>query len=120
MAAPRFGLRALKVNGDVYNVKGNVAYNLGLPLREGVVGADRVHGYTEKPQIPFLEGEISDTPELRLKDLLGVTDATVTAELLNGKVIVLRNAWFAGEGTGNSEEGNIAFRFEGMSAAEVG
>lgn len=119
MAASRFGLRAMKVNGDVYNVKGSIAYNLGRPLREGVAGADRVHGYTEKPQVPYMEGEISDTSDLRLKNILEITGATVTAELLNGKVIVLRDAWFAGEGVGNTEEGNIAFRFEGMAAEEI-
>lgn len=119
MAQNRFGLRALKVDGNVYNVKGNVSYNVGNPIREAVVGADRVHGFTEKPQVPFVEGEISDTPDLKLADLTGKIDSTVTVELLNGKVIVLRNAWFAGEGNGNSEEGNIAFRFEGKSGTEI-
>jgi hypothetical protein len=32
---------------------------------------------------------------------------------------VLRNAWFAGEGTGNSEEANFPVRFEGLSGEEV-
>lgn len=117
--AGRYGIRTLKINSDVLDVVGNVSYNLGRPIREGKVGADRVHGYSEKPQIPFLEGEIRDRGDRKLKTVLDVTGATVTCELLNGKVIVLRDAWFAGEGTGNSEEGNIAFRFEAMRAEEI-
>lgn len=113
------GLIALKINGDMYFAKGNFTYNLGLPKKEGVVGSDRVHGYKEVPQIPFIEGEITDRNELNLEDLLTLEDATVTLELANGKVIMLREGWYAGEGTGNTDEGNIALRIEGISAEEV-
>ncbi|PTS93322.1 phage tail tube protein [Pseudomonas sp. HMWF006] len=113
------GTIALKVNGDIYFAKGNFTYNLGKPKREGVIGADTVHGYKETPQIPFVEGEITDRNELSLEDLVTLDDATITLELANGKVITLSEAWYAGEGTGNTEEGNIACRFEGMSAEEV-
>jgi hypothetical protein len=113
------GMIALKVNGDMHFAKGNFTYNLGKPKREGVVGADVVHGYKETPQVPFVEGEITDRNELSLEDLVTLDDATITLELANGKVITLSEAWYAGEGTGNTEEGNIACRFEGMSAEEV-
>jgi hypothetical protein len=113
------GIIALKVNGDMYFAKGNFTYNLGKPKKEGVVGSDRVHGYKEVPQVPFIEGEITDRNELDLEDLVTLDDATATLELANGKVIMLREAWYAGEGTGNTEEGNIALRLEGMSAEEV-
>jgi hypothetical protein len=113
------GIIALKINGDMYFAKGNFTYNLGKPKKEGVVGSDRVHGYKEVPQVPFIEGEITDRNELNLEDLITLDDATVTLELANGKVIMLREGWYAGEGTGNTEEGNIALRIEGMSAEEV-
>ncbi|WP_339500214.1 phage tail tube protein [Pseudomonas silesiensis] len=113
------GMISLKINGDMYFAKGNFTYNLGLPKKEGVVGSDRVHGYKEVPQIPFVEGEITDRNELNLEDLVTLVDATVTLELANGKVIMLREGWYAGEGTGNTDEGNIALRIEGMSAEEV-
>lgn len=113
------GLISLKINGDIYFAKGNFTYNLGIPRKEGVVGADRVHGYKETPQIPYIEGEITDRRELSLEALQETTDATVTLELANGKVIVLRQAWYASEGVGNTEEGNVECRFEGMSAEEV-
>ncbi len=113
------GTIALKVNGEIYFAKGNFTYNLGKPKREGVIGADTVHGYKETPQIPFVEGEITDRKELSLEDLVTLDEATITLELANGKVIALSEAWYAGEGTGNTEEGNIACRFEGMSCEEV-
>lgn len=113
------GLISVKVNGDMLYAKGNFTYNLGIPKKEGVVGADRTHGFKETPQIAYIEGEITDRQELNLGTLQGTVDATITLELANGKVIVLRNAWYASEGTGNTEEGNIECRFEAMSAEEV-
>lgn len=119
MAQPLFGIIALKVDGYTYNVKGNCTYNLGTDKREAIVGADGVHGFKVMPQSPFIEGELSDTEEISLHALTEIVDATVTVELRNGKVIVLRGAAFTGEGTANTEEGNIAFRFDGKSGEEI-
>jgi hypothetical protein len=119
MAQRRGGVIQLQVNGEVYDAKGNFTSNLGLPMREAIVGADRVHGYKETPQVAFIEGEITDRKDLDLATLVTLKDATVTLTLANDKVFALHNAWFAGEGTGNSEEGNIAVRFEAESAEEI-
>lgn len=113
------GIIALKIDGDLAKAKGAFTYNLGMPKRDAIVGADVVHGYKEVVQIPMIEGEITDTREMSLEALLLTDEATITLELANGKVIVLRSAWYAGEGTGNTEEGNIAVRFEGLSAEEI-
>lgn len=115
----RGGIIFVKVNGDIQDAKGNFTYNLGAPIREAIVGADIVHGYKETPQVAFIEGEITDRRTLDLEALVRTENATVTLELANGKVIVLRAAWFAGEGTGNTEEGNIAVRFEGAQGEEI-
>jgi hypothetical protein len=119
MAQRRGGIIQLQLNGEVYDAKGNFAYNLGIPMREAIPGADRIHGYKETPQVAFIEGEITDRQELDLATLVRTSDATITLTLANGKVIALRDAWFAGEGSGNSEEGNIAVRFEAESAEEI-
>jgi Phage tail tube protein len=112
------GLIALKIDGNQYNAKGNFTYNLGRPKREGVLGAEAVHGYKETPQVAFLEGEITDNDGLDLDTLLMATDVVVHLQLGTGKVIVFNHAWFAGEGTGNTEEGNIGVRFEAERAEE--
>lgn len=112
------GIIFIKVDGVQYSAKGSWTYNLGKPKREGVVGSDSVHGYKELPQIPFVEGAITDSSEISSESLLGLTGVTVTLELANGKVIVWRNAWFAGEGSITTEEGEIAARFESKSQGE--
>lgn len=115
MGQRRAGLIQFKINGEIYDAKGNFTYNLGRPKRDSIVGADRVHGYMEKPQVAFIEGEITDRGELDLDALLNMVGATVTLTLgtTPSKTIALRDACYAAEGTGNSEEGNIPVRFEG-------
>ncbi|HEY0190804.1 MAG TPA: phage tail tube protein [Kofleriaceae bacterium] len=115
----RAGIIQLQINGEIYDAKGNFSYNLGRPKREGMVGSDRVHGYKETPQIAFIEGAITDRGTLDLAALVTLDGATVTLTLANGKVIVLRDAWFASEGTASSEEAEIAVRFEGSNAEEI-
>lgn len=119
MSQRRSGIIYLKVNGSIFDAKGNFTYNIGKPKREAIVGADAVHGFKETPQVSFIEGEITDSGTLDLEALVMMDDVTVTLELSNGKVIVLRNAWYAGDGTGQTQEANIQFRFEGKTGEEV-
>lgn len=115
----RGGIIQVQVNGEIQDCKGSWTYNLGRPKRDAVVGSDTVHGFMEKPQVAFIEGEITDRGTLDLDDLVTTEGASVTLRLANGKVIALRDAWYASEGTGNTEEGNIGVRFEGKSAEEI-
>ena len=109
----------VKANGQQYRAKGSWTYNLGADKREGVVGSDAVHGYKETPQIPFIEGSITDSKDLSMEALLATKDATITLELANGKIISLSDAWFAGDGNVSTEEGELEARFEGLNAEEI-
>lgn len=113
------GIIELKIDGQIHSAKGNFTYNIGRPKRDAVIGADAVHGFKETPQVAFIEGEITDRQDLSLESLVKTENATVYLRLANSKLIVLREAWFAGEGTGNTDEGNIGVRFEGKSGEEV-
>jgi hypothetical protein len=115
----RAGLISLQIDGEIYSAKGNFTYNLGAVKRDAIIGADAVHGYREMPQVAFVEGEVTDRSTLDMRRLITMTNATVTLQLANGKVVVLRDAWFAGEGTANTDEANIGVRFEGISGEEV-
>ena len=115
----RAGIIYLRVDGEQYSAVGNFSYNIGAPKREGIPGADVVHGFMDKVQVPYIEGEITDSRDLDLETLVNIEEATVTLELGNTKQIVLREAWYAADGTGQTERGNIQFRMEGMSAEEI-
>lgn len=113
------GVAYLKVDGTQYSLRGNLKVSPSSRERTGVAGQDGVHGYTEVPRIPFIEGDISDSGGLSVLDLEKLTDVTVTAELASGKTYVLRNAWVSGAREVNAAEGSMTLRFEGLSCEEI-
>lgn len=113
------GVIKVSHSGQVLRAKGNFEHNLGENIVEEVVGADGVHGYKEMPQAPFVAGEITDDGTLDRRALIRARNATVTLDLANGKTFFLNGAVFTGEGTGNSEEGNMAVRFVGDDGGEI-
>lgn len=104
------------INGNRIRAKGNFTYNLGLPKREPVIGADGVHGYKEVQQTAMIEGSTTDRGDLNLEELLTAEGVTFTLDLANGKTIALYDAWFAGDGNVTTEEGEVPLKFEGLRA----
>ncbi len=119
MSQRRAGIIQLAINGEIYDAKGNFSYNLGAPKREAIIGSDKVHGFKEMPQVASLEGEITDRGTLDVSALVNLENATATLSLANGKVFVLQQAWYAGDGTIQSEEGNIQLLLHGISGEEI-
>lgn len=106
------GIIEVKVDGNVYRAKGSWTFDLGVPQREAVVGSDRVHGFKEEPKVAFVEGVITDGADVSLETLHQITGATVILQLANGKTIVFREAYYAGDGQVTTEEGEANVRFE--------
>lgn len=114
------GITALDIDGETFLVRGNASINLGQPKREGVAGLDKVHGYTEKPQVPGGSCEITDTKGISMKDrILNMTNSTVTFTYANGKDYFFEEAWYEGDGNIESEEGKLNFQFGAMFGDEV-
>ena len=115
------GIINFKVNNVPYAAKGSFTYGYGLETRETINGSDRTHGYKSMVTAPFVEGEITDIGDLDIRAFGALTDCTVLLELGNGKVFALYHAWNLNQDgiSGETEEGNIAFRFEGTSARDV-
>lgn len=113
------GIIQVQVDGVIQQAKGEFSYNLGHPKREPVVGSDGMHGWKETPQPAFVEGEITDRQDLDLGALVDTTGATVTLVLANGKTVLFPNAFYSGEGTGHTDEGNVDFKFNCSRGEEV-
>lgn len=115
----RGGLIQIQVGGVLQDAKGEFTYNLGNPVRSAVIGSDGVHGFTEEAQPAFIEGKITDRGSLDVANLQKTENATVVLVLANGKHVMLSNAWYAGEGSITTGEGEIDVRFEARSGSEV-
>ena len=108
----------IKVDGTQYAARGGWKVQPNSNKKTGVAGQDAVHGFTQVPVVPYVEGEVTDLGGLSLQALQNVTNSTVTAELANGKVYTLRNAWYAGEPVIDTTDGKVPVRFEGISCNE--
>ena len=114
------GIFYLKINGKmIVTTEGEFTYNLGKPKRQAEkTGALGVAGFSAEAQVPYCDGEIFDTKDLDVEELLDIEDATVTVELFNGKTFILTGAAFCGEGEFTTK-GRLKVRFEGMEAQLV-
>jgi len=115
----RAGIIQLAINGELHDAKGSFTYNFGAPKREAIIGSNGVHGFKETPTVPMISGEITDRGSLDVGALVVLENATVTLSLANGKVFVLRQAWYSGDGSVQTDEGNIQLELSGVSGEEI-
>ena len=87
--------------------------------RAGIAGQDYVHGFSELPRVPYIEGDLTDVQGMSVENLESMVDVTVTAELANNSVYVLKEAWCRSAIEINSREGQFRVRFEGTTCEEL-
>jgi hypothetical protein len=113
------GTHRLTIDGKGVLVVGDMNFNLGRAKREMKLGNDKVHGYTEMPQVPFIDGNIRNDGSLKVDDILGVVNSTIQLEHANGKTYLFEKAAYCGDGDMTTEEGTLQFRIEAERAEEV-
>ena len=114
------GTAFVKVDGAQLSLAGTMSLDPTRVEREGLVGLSGPVGYKEMNVVPFIEMEVFVTQDTNLETLRNATDVTVTAELANGKVFTLRNAWLASRLPINAVEGTLSIKFEGREMVESG
>lgn len=107
------------MNGRQLSLRGNFTVSPSLFERTGVVGLDRPHGHIVVPVMGYMEGDVSLEPGTTVEDVDAVDgDAVVTAELANGMVVTLREAFRAGRSEINAHDGSFRVRFEGLGVQQ--
>jgi hypothetical protein len=120
MASQRIGGTLLfRIDGVQYAARGKFEYSPLASEKDGVAGQDEVHGFTEKPAIPSIKGDLSDLGQVSVTQLQNITSSALTLELANGKTIILSGAWLKGAVSVNTEEGSYGVEFQGRTATEL-
>jgi hypothetical protein len=119
MAQRIAGTAFLKVDGNQYPLRGSFTVTPSVIERAGIAGQDYIHGYSEMPRVPSIEGDVSTVPGLSIEDFDGMTNVTVTAELANQSVYVLREGWCVSANAINARDGMVRIKFEGISCDEI-
>jgi Phage tail tube protein len=113
------GVAFIKVDGTQFLLRGDLTITPDLYKRTGIAGQDGIHGYTEEPSLPQIKATLTDTGGLSLEAFQQMTQVTVTAELNNGKVYVLRDAFTTDARVLNTADGSIAVTWQGMACEEL-
>ena len=113
MGTPIGGTAFLKVDGHQYALRGNLTISGDASEREGIAGMDGVHGFVERPRVPQISADLSFTDGLSVTQLRAQTAVTVTAELSNGRVFVLRDAWTSEPIEVNAADGQLSVVWQG-------
>ena len=74
MAQKFAGIAFLMVDGAQVRLRGNFTVSPSPVERTMIAGQDGVHGYQELPRVPYIEGDLSMTPDTSLEDLVAQTD----------------------------------------------
>jgi Phage tail tube protein len=119
MAQRVAGTAFLKVDGNQYPLRGNLTVTPSVVERAGIAGQDYIHGFSELPRVPSIEGDVTTAPGLAIEDFDGMTNVTITAELANNSLYVLREGWCVSALAINARDGLVRIRFEGISCDEI-
>ena len=118
--AQRFaGIAFVMVDGNQLPLRGNFTVSPSSVDRTMIAGQDSIHGYQELPRVPFIEGDISMLPTVNLEDLEAQTDVTVVAQLANNKQYTLAGATCKANLEGNTRDGQVRVRWEGLWCEEI-
>lgn len=114
MANAIAGTAYLSVNGQRYPLVGEFSYRPSGEQREAKNGMDGFHGYKTKPLNGMIKGKVRNQGSVPLSVINDIVDATIVAELANGKTVIGRNMFRSGEPvTADAEEGEFEVTFEG-------
>ena len=119
MAQRIAGVAFLKVNGNMMALRGNLTVSPSPMERAMIAGQDYVHGYSELPRVPFIEGDFSTLQGLSLENIAAMVNVNVTAELANNTNYVLLEGCCRAALEINAREGQFRVRFEGTQCNEI-
>ncbi|WP_174296536.1 phage tail tube protein [Sphingomonas bacterium] len=108
------------IDGKQYMVTGEGNYTVSSVTRETLKGQSGIHGFSEMPQPGKISWKARDGNDVSIAALNGAVDATVVLELANGKMIIGRNMWKAGDPIAvTTEDASFDIEFEGPDVSEA-
>lgn len=117
---PIGGFAEVRFNDQILLFRGDFTWNFQVFQKKGVRGRDgRSHGFLVDPQVPYIEMEVTWDGSLTTRQLEDATDATVSATMADGRQLVLRGAFVAGEINPQADEAKCKLRWEGEDGEEL-
>lgn len=112
------GKAVIRVDGTELRTLDGATLNPGGVTREAMKGGGKVHGYKETDVEPTMECKIAHTADLSIKQLAGITEATVLFETDTGRTYVLRKAWVTEPPALDTSAGSVDLKFAAIECDE--
>jgi len=103
----------VKIDGLQVSLTGGIEVPMNTKIREDVMGLAGDVDYKETHRAPYVKGTFKVPKAFPVSKLMDSDQMTITAELANGMVYVLSEAYQAGEANHNAEEGTVDLEFHG-------
>jgi hypothetical protein len=115
MAGQQIGGQAFfKVNGVSYSTNGEFTGNILNTKKEPVTSSDGQVHYTSSVIPSTISGDLFLTEDLNPNFITSVTNAVIEVELVNGKSVLLTDAFYSGDGSTTVVDGTIGVEFSGI------
>ena len=112
------GIASMTINGDAWNVVGDLVWQPTLVQRETLKGQTTVEGYSEMPMQGMIGAKLRDRADASVQALNGLGDATIVVIQANGKPVFGDQMWCTEVGEVNTQEGTFSVKFEGGTVTE--
>lgn len=113
------GTAYLSIDGRNVQLVGEFSYRPTQSNNETLTGMDGVHGLKATPAPGMIKAKLRDSGAISIADLANATDVTVVAQLANGKTVIGRNMWRAGEPVEvDTEDASFNIQWEGADVVE--
>jgi monomeric isocitrate dehydrogenase len=108
------GMSFIKIDGKSYQSNGEFTIKSANVKREPMPMADGSIHYSETVVPAMISGNLTTVPGVNPVTLQNAKNITVQVQAKNGKVYILKNAFFSGDGEINPKEGTFAVEFQGQ------
>ena len=112
------GTAQVTVDGTTYQLEGGLKYSPSKVKREAMMGPDGFHGWKETPIPGSITMALRDAGSLTVADFNAMRNATVVAQLANGKIVVGRNMGSTDSQEVDTEDAKFEVKFEGPQVSE--
>jgi hypothetical protein len=83
----RAGLATLEIDGEIFDVVGDLAYDATVLTREGLIGQSGTQGFSEMAKYGTISAQLRDSGNLTVSAIKLKTASSVTAVMANGKTV---------------------------------
>lgn len=113
------GTAYMAVNGRTVMLVGEFSYRVTQMNVETLKGMDGIHGPKGSPEPGMIKAKLRDRADVSMSDVANAINDTIVVELANGKTVVGRNMWRAGEPVEvDADDASYAIQWEGVDVRD--